>query len=33
MFFKYVDLDETEQEHYEVYERALEDLAARDLPV
>ena len=31
MFFKYVDLDEAEQEHYEVYERALEDLEARDL--
>jgi uncharacterized protein (DUF362 family) len=31
MFFKYVDLDETEQEHYEVYERALADLARRDL--
>jgi hypothetical protein len=31
MFFKYVDLDEAEQEHYEVYEHVLADLARRDL--
>jgi len=31
MFFKYVDLDEAEQEHYEVYERTLADIEALDL--
>ena len=31
MYLKYVDPEEAEGEHYEVYERALLDLAARDL--
>jgi len=31
MFFKYVDPEETEGEHYEVYERALADIAAKGL--
>jgi hypothetical protein len=30
MYFKYVDPDEAEGEHFEVYERALEEIAARE---
>lgn len=33
MFFKYVDPEEREGEHFEVYERALEDLEQRNLSV
>jgi hypothetical protein len=31
MWFKYVDPDEIEGEHYEVYEETLSDMAARGL--
>jgi hypothetical protein len=31
MWFKYVDPDEVEGEHYEVYEETLEDLEAKGL--